>query len=578
MTSRTLSNTPSVDSSEIPLNSEPGGSARGDIVVPHCCGDICCGVNTFVTRVRLKNGRVDEAWSTGRLKRNVDALLKGGVDRHGRPQFEQQAHCLCNDGHALAAIRALEDLAGATPPNGALLVRNMVQALRCIKEHLLHVYVFHLSDWVNLDAALRAAPARTASLAPRPGDTPEYFHRTLSQLQKLHQTGSTNGSGSGEHPDYHGPDELHLRLYAHCQESLHIVVLIDSALSLLGCGTEGFKAYQWGGLPEDMDLGAGVRNQLRELLTECRDFLHSAFLPDLENLVQTYSHWATFGRGCSFLSCGDYIHPWKNSPIFPGGIIAPTNGAGSHAGRWKLHPIHAHEIAEDREPQWSSHDRGRYRPCPGNAPNGMGAAPQDGQEDNLWISAPRHGGDACEVGSLARILGGWTMGNDRVRQAMVKTLDACGLHPGALNSTLGRVLSRGIESSILSQAALEWIEDLDASMNSGSAELRMDLSLRTSGQGTGRVEVPRGTLTHTIRIENGRIADHDYLIPSLWNFSPRDSHGRRGPLERALLDTPVADPNQPLEILRTVHELDPCNACLIVIEDTDTGRISQTNA
>ena len=41
----------------------------------------------------------------------------------------------------------------------------------------------------------------------------------------------------------------------------------------------------------------------------------------------------------------------------------------------------------------------------------------------------------------------------------------------------------------------------------------------------------------------------------------------RGPVEASLIGTPVADPDKPLEILRTVHSFDPCMACAVHVTD-----------
>ena len=536
--------------------------------------EISCPGNTFVTRVRLMNGRVDEAWSTGRMTRNVNVLLQGELDEHGRPRFAQQAHCLCNDGHALAAVRALEDLAGVVPPPAALLVRNTVQALRCIQEHLLHVYQFHLSDWVSLESALRADPAGAGRLARHPRQDTEYFRLAQDRLRALsgEQGADVFGGESGGHPDCCGPDEFHLLLHAHGLESLRTGGLLNTALGLLGCGPEGFRAYRLGGLPEDMDLGADMRGQLRGLLAGCLDFADNVFLPDLELLARTYAHWAETGAGSTFLTWGDFACHGEESPLFPGGIIAPGIGSRQGGDPWTACPLRPEGIREEADPDWSADDRNRYRLHPGD----HGPSFRWGEGEFFWLPAPRHGDDACEVGSLARVMGGWVLGRTEVRRAIAKSMDACGLAPAAMNSTLGRVLSRGVESSLLAQAALGWLDELESLPAGGS--MWTDLSLPSSGLGTGRVEVPRGTLTHTIRLDGNRIVNHEYLIPSLWNFSSRDSHGGRGPLERALLGTPVADPDHPLEILRTVHELDPCNACHLVIEDHDSGRIIVASA
>jgi Ni,Fe-hydrogenase I large subunit len=77
------------------------------------------------------------------------------------------------------------------------------------------------------------------------------------------------------------------------------------------------------------------------------------------------------------------------------------------------------------------------------------------------------------------------------------------------------------------------------------------------------VETPRGALGHWVKIEDRRVDHYQVVDASTWNGSPRDGTGRRGPLEEALIGTPVADPARPLEILRTVHSFDPCAACAV---------------
>jgi Ni,Fe-hydrogenase I large subunit len=79
-----------------------------------------------------------------------------------------------------------------------------------------------------------------------------------------------------------------------------------------------------------------------------------------------------------------------------------------------------------------------------------------------------------------------------------------------------------------------------------------------------------------VAIANGKIANYQAVVPSTWNLSPRDGKGTRGPVESALIGTPIADPKQPLEILRTVHSFDPCMACAVHVVDT-RGRTVATH-
>ena len=61
-----------------------------------------------------------------------------------------------------------------------------------------------------------------------------------------------------------------------------------------------------------------------------------------------------------------------------------------------------------------------------------------------------------------------------------------------------------------------------------------------------------------------------------WNCSPRDAQGQTGPYEAALMDNhPLAIPEQPLEILRTIHSFDPCMACACHTQDADGNELSK---
>jgi hydrogenase large subunit len=79
--------------------------------------------------------------------------------------------------------------------------------------------------------------------------------------------------------------------------------------------------------------------------------------------------------------------------------------------------------------------------------------------------------------------------------------------------------------------------------------------------GVGTHEAPRGTLSHWVVVDNGKIKNYQAVVPSTWNASPRDNAGNHGPYEASLLRNPIADPERPLEVLRTVHSFDPCMAC-----------------
>jgi hydrogenase large subunit len=79
----------------------------------------------------------------------------------------------------------------------------------------------------------------------------------------------------------------------------------------------------------------------------------------------------------------------------------------------------------------------------------------------------------------------------------------------------------------------------------------------------GLTEAPRGALGHWMEIDDSVISRYQVITPTNWNASPRDNLEQPGPIEAALVGTPVTDLNQPVEILRIVHSFDPCLACAV---------------
>jgi hydrogenase large subunit len=81
--------------------------------------------------------------------------------------------------------------------------------------------------------------------------------------------------------------------------------------------------------------------------------------------------------------------------------------------------------------------------------------------------------------------------------------------------------------------------------------------------GLGLTEAPRGALGHWLQIAGGKISRYQIITPTCWNASPRDGQNQPGPIEQALLGTPVQDASQPVEVLRVIHSFDPCLSCAV---------------
>ena len=138
--------------------------------------------------------------------------------------------------------------------------------------------------------------------------------------------------------------------------------------------------------------------------------------------------------------------------------------------------------------------------------------------------------------------------------------------------------ARGLETVAIAEQMDGWISELEENMNTGNLAIHNGAlwdpaTWPTEAAGWGTTEAPRGGLGHWIRIANGAIQSYQMIIPTTWNGSPRDAQGQRGPFEAALLGTPIADPQQPVEILRTINSFDPCMACSVHLIDANGAQI-----
>ena len=123
------------------------------------------------------------------------------------------------------------------------------------------------------------------------------------------------------------------------------------------------------------------------------------------------------------------------------------------------------------------------------------------------------------------------------------------------------------------QLMLEYVDELEANIKAGD-EVAANMNKWEPStwpkecKGVGQCEAPRGALGHWCVIKDGVIENWQAVVPSTWNASPRDTKGQLGAYEAALLGTPVAVADQPLEILRTIHSFDPCLACATHVMST----------
>ena len=150
------------------------------------------------------------------------------------------------------------------------------------------------------------------------------------------------------------------------------------------------------------------------------------------------------------------------------------------------------------------------------------------------------------------------------------------ISPDMLQSTLGRHAARAIRACMLAELAQKHVQLLNDNIAKGDYTVFNPPVLpNRQVEGVGTHEAPRGTLSHWIVIEDQKIKNYQAVVPSTWNAGPRDEKGVQGPYEASLMHSPVADPELPLEVLRTIHSFDPCMACAVHTFDPEGKNLAK---
>jgi Ni,Fe-hydrogenase I large subunit len=519
--------------------------------------------------------------------RGIELILQGRDPRDAWA-FTQRICGVCTTVHAIASVRAVEDAIGAVPPPNARVLRNLIMAGQAVQDHVIHFYHLHALDWVDVVSALSADPADTAKLAQSLSDwhesSPTYFKAVKERLKGFVDRGQLGPFANAYwgHPAYKLPPAANLMAVAHYLAALDWQREFIKLHAILGGKNPHLQSFLVGGMATPIDpssqaaLNVHTIAALKKLIAGAREFVKQVYIPDLLAVASFYKDWAGYGAGTgNYLVYGDYpLTDDANGPrLIPSGVIRERDLS-------RVERFDPAKVTEQVAHSWYTYEAGdktALHPSRGETrPNYTGPKPPYEQLDvskkYSWMKSPRYDGQAMEVGPLARMLVGYASGHERIKQLVDGTLGKLGVGPEALFSTLGRVAARGLETVLFVEKMDDWVDELADNM--GRGELRIHdtdkwdpASWPKFATGAGLHEAPRGALGHWVRIERGRIKNYQCVVPSTWNAGPRDAGQTPGPYEAALIGTPIADPEQPLEILRTVHSFDPCMACAVHVVD-----------
>ncbi len=533
----------------------------------------------------VKDGKIVDAWSAGTMVRGLEIILRGRDPRDAWA-FCERVCGVCTTVHALASVRSVEDALDIKIPANAELIRNIMFCTQYMHDHVVHFYHLHALDWVDVVSALKADPVATSALAQKlskyPKSSPNYFAELQKRLTKFVESGQLGifANGYWGHPAFKLPPEANLMAVAHYLEALEWQKEIVKIHTIFG-GKNPHPNYLVGGAPCSINLDeANAINAERlafvgQTLQRAKEFIEQVYIPDVLAVAPFYLDWAGIGGGLeNYLVYGDLptngfadVKSFK----FPRGAILGRNLN-------EVHPVDPKndqdEIKEFIDHSWYEYSQqGGLHPWAGET-NLKYSGPKppyehlDVDKKYSWLKTPRWKGHAMEVGPLSRMLVGYAAGNDDIKGAVTDALGALKAPPSVLFSTLGRTAARAIESQLAAKWGLEFFNTLLANIKAGDTRTFTKEKWEPStwpkmAKGVGCTEAPRGALAHWIVIGDQKIANYQLVVPSTWNASPRDGKGQRSAYEASLIGTPVHDPQQPLEIIRTIHSFDPCLACAV---------------
>jgi hydrogenase large subunit len=537
---------------------------------------------------------IRNAVSTGTMWRGLEVILKGRDPRDAWA-FTERICGVCTGTHALTSVRAVENALRIKIPENANSIRNIMQLTLYVHDHLVHFYHLHALDWVDVVSALKADPKATSELAQSLSSwaksSPGYFRDIQNRLKKFVESGQLGPFKNAYwgHPAYKLPPEANLMATAHYLEALDFQKEIVKIHTIFG-GKNPHPNWLVGGVPCPINIdgagGVGAINMERlnlvsSIIDQTIEFINQVYIPDLLAIAGFYKDWLHGGglSSMSVMSYGDIPEHANDysakSLLLPRGVIVDG----------KLDRIHEVDLGDPNQIQeYVDHSWYRYadekkglHPWDGVTepnfvlgPNTKGTRTRieaiDENAKYSWIKAPRWNGHAVEVGPLARYIIGYAQNNPEFKEPVEQVLKTLDVPVQALFSTLGRTAARGLECAWAAEKLKYFQNKLIATIRAGDQSTANTLywepdTWPKQTKGYGFTEAPRGALGHWIRIEDGKIANYQAIVPTTWNGSPRDSAGKIGAFEASLLDTPMADPEQPLEILRTLHSFDPCLAC-----------------
>ena len=486
--------------------------------------------------VEVEDGKVKEARSAGDMFRGFELILRGRnpVDAQ---HITQRICGVCPAGHAQAATMNLDNAFKVNPPDNGRLIRNLILGANHIQSHILHFYHLAALDFVDITAIAQ-------------------YKGADKKLQKVRDW-VLNGlelANAGEpvaigpflpryNGDYYIKDvDINITLIAHYLKALDMRRKAQEMLTIFGGRMPHELGVMPGGATQAPTVDKIVNYKMR--LLELVEFIDNVYVPDVTLLAKAFPQCAKTGVSYGNYLAYGYFEETNDGKqrYFPAGVVKS----------WKLEEFDDKKIAEYVKFSRYSSPSGLY-PWDGQTVPAL-----DKKGAYSWLKAPRYDNMPMEVGPAARMVVAYLKEHGAVKAEFDKAFKELGIDLKALNSTAGRHLARALECKLIAHKVLEYVDQIKP-----GEPFHTPFEIPKESKGMGLTEAARGALGHWIVIKDGKIANYQAVVPTTWNASPRDDKNQMGAIEKALIATPVADAENPMEPARVVRSFDPCIACAV---------------
>ncbi len=540
--------------------------------------------------MEVDNGAVTDAWVSGGCFRGMELVVQDRTPEDAA-QIVQRICGVCPVSHTHASSLAGEAAYGIVIPNQARIIRNLVEGGQFLHSHILWLYTLAALDYVNPLNALNANVGKAYDLMEAAGTSCSTDLKTLmGTLTKFANNGQLSIFSGGWFLDGQAPEaykldpEADLICTAHYLEALNMQAKASEICGLIGGKMPHIMTLVPGGtafVPTEEKL-----DELYSITREIRDWVDSTMLPDTKIIASAYPEALGFGRGCGrYVAWG--VFQRENFEMadryMPSGVVYTNDGLrleDPDPSLIKEYVGHSWYVGDsDLNPKEGVTDplyTEYYVAGTEHEENGhmIGTV----NDRYTWSKGPSYNGECMEAGPFSRVLAAYLRGGEKnayIVNNLDKLMADLNLTLPQLQSTLGRVAARQVECSYIAHLMVDWVDELIEALKGGDSEY-FRAPEHLTGYGCGMWEAPRGALYHDEHVDNGRITGYQIIIPTTWNIAPRNAEGVRGPMEQALIGTPVNNVDAPINALRTVHSFDPCTACAVHVSEPATGKHFET--